>query len=190
MKRVATAYSPGGCPVRVTRLDCGYQAQKEARAFAGEKGEGFYALIDFSVESEWSERRDDPATGSSGSEAGEGASSVEGAEAVEFMFVLFDAFDSFLAAVQGFAGPGRYLSGRKRHRARWVFEVDGAFSQYHALCFPSQVRLLDGRVWRCDREECVGWINEQMKDSGVVLSVGDVFLDGGTREGYHDLQHH
>ena len=99
----------------------------------------------------------------------------KGVEAVEFTFVLFDIFDVFLGSMQGIAGPGKYQFGAKRNKARWVFVLDGAFSQYHALCFPSQARLLDGTVWRCDRAECLRWLNATVAEGGATVTEDEVF---------------
>ena len=124
--------------------------------------EGVYAKVDFEVLR---------------SESGAGV------EAVEFTFVLIDIFDSFLTSIQGIAGPGKYSAGPKKHKARWVLAMDGAFSQYHALCFPSQARLIDGAVWRCNRDACIAWLNGELEEAGVVLTEEDVFPQEAAREG-------
>ena len=169
MKQLVTSLSPDGCPVEIVSLTCEYQAQKE----------GVFASVEFTV------RKPPDASADESESAGEKPvpKGRGGAEAVEFTFVLYDIFDGFLASRQGVAGPGKYMTGRKKHRARWVFEIDAAFSQYHALCFPSQVRLLDGRIWRCNRDECIRWLNEQMSESSAAVTSDDVFADGGLREG-------
>ncbi len=184
MKRIVAAYIPDGSPVEILKLVCMYQARKDSTTFAAGKKEGVYALVDFSVRldnmipSDIEENSESRNPGSSRKPSPTG-----GIEAAEFIFVLYDIFDKFMISVPGFAGPGKYLASRKKHRARWVFEVDGAFSQYHALCFPSQARLLDGTVWRCDRDECINWLNEQMSEAGAKVTAEDVFMDGGMREG-------
>jgi hypothetical protein len=160
LKRLITSCKPDDCPVEIISLTCEFQQPRE----------GVYAQVDFALV----QRTD--------------ADSVEGgkmadAEAVEFTFVLYDLFDTFLASRQGVAGPGRYPARRKKHRAKWIFEFDGAFSQYHALCFPSQVRFQDGTIWRCRRDECLKWLNEQMTDAPAPVTEGDIFADGGMREG-------
>jgi hypothetical protein len=152
MIRLVEAYIPENAPIKVRGFACKYQAMKE----------GVYTSVDFEVAKEISVDGE--------------MKKIEGAEAVEFTFVLLDLFDNFLSSIQGIAGPGKYLSGpKKKHKARWLLALDGAFSQYHALCFPSQVRLLDGRIWRCDRDECITWLNGQLEGTSVSLSEEDVF---------------
>ena len=170
MQRLVRAYSPDDSPVKVMSVECRYQAQKE----------GVYASIEFTVGRK-------PAVEEGSEEVGSGRSGTPGVlEAVEFTFAFLDLFDNFLGSMQGLAGPGRYPSGRKRYRARWVFDLEGAFSQYHALCFPSQARWSDGEIWRCDRGECLKWLNEQVEDSSFTFKPDDVFPDGLLREGTSD----
>jgi len=169
MQRLVEVYIPENAPVRVRKLTCLYQAQKE----------GVYANIDFEVVA---------ASGDPGHKSplvGDRThdNNFEGLEAVEFTFVLLDIFDNFLLSIQGIAGPGRYAVSGKKHKARWVFDLEGAFSQYHALCFPSQARFLDGRIWRCSREECIDWLNVKLRDAGIALTEEDVFPENAAREG-------
>jgi hypothetical protein len=166
VKRLIASYNPDECPVKIINLICEFQPAKE----------GVYASVDFALAA--------PQTAEEGSGSdNHGSARIEDAEAVEFTFVLYDLFDTFLASRQGVAGPGKYPAKRKKHRAKWIFEFDGAFSQYHALCFPSQVRFLDGTIWRCNRDECIQWLNEQMHDAPVPVTEADIFADGGMREG-------
>lgn len=161
MRRLVEAYTPDGTPVKVMNVECAYQAQKE----------GVYALVEFTVGSKPSGEEDNA--------GGHGKPRRGGAlVAVEFTFVFLDLFDNFLGSMQGLAGPGKYPSGRRRHKARWVFDLEGGFSQYHALCFPSQARWSDGTVWRCRRKQCIEWLNEQIKDANVTLTPEDIFPDG------------
>ena len=168
MQRLVEAYAPVGAPVTVTKLSCAYQAQRE----------GVYASIDFQVAAAPEEHGEAPKR--RGIQTSDVADEVE---AVEFTFVLFDLFDNLLSSIQGIAGPGKYTAGGKKHKARWVFELDGAFSQYHAVCFPSQARFLDGTVWRCDRGECIDWLISRFKDIGLRVSEKDVFPEEIAREG-------
>ncbi len=170
MEQRVVKYLPENSPVKIEKFNCEYQAFKEATTFASRKDEGVYASINFLVIPSSEDDVKNPG----------------GIEAVEFIFVLFDVFDHFLSSVQGLAGPGKYPSGKKKYRSRWVFDVDGAFSMYHALAFPTQVRFLDGSIWRCNRPECVDWINEIIEESGSKVSEDDIFLDGGLHEGLSD----
>jgi len=160
MIRVIDYFFPETSPVRINKLECAYKPFKEHSTLTVGVLEGVHTLVNFAV--------------------------TKDVEAVEFTFALYDVFDHFLGSVQGLAGPGIYKSGKKKHRSKWVFDLDGAFSQYHCLCFPSQVRLSDGTIWRCDREKCVYWLNEKMKECGEAVNVDDIFIDGGIREGMSD----
>jgi hypothetical protein len=163
MLRLIEAYTPDLSPVRVQKLTCSYQAQKE----------GVCATVDFEVLKHPDGTQD----------AGE-IRGADGAEIIEFTFVMLDMFDNFLSSIQGIAGPGKYQSGAKKsHKAKWVFDVDGAFTQYHALCFPSQVRLSDGTVWRCNRDEIVHWLNGRIMGCGTTVTTTDIFPDNFAREG-------
>lgn len=168
MLRIVEAFSPDSSPVVITQLACSYQEQKG----------GVYASVEFVVPG----RLSDAASRGKKREQAD----TEGVEAVEFTFVLLDLFDNFLTSIQGIAGPGRYSRGRKKHKARWLFEIEGGFGQYHALCFPSQVRLLDGQVWRCDRDECIGWVNSRLDGTGVMLTEEDVFPEDAAHEGIRE----
>jgi len=166
MQKLLEAYSPDDAPVKVVKFACQYQAQRG----------GVYAVVDFRV-----------ATPSGRTEEKGGSkTSVKGVEAVEFTFVLLDIFDSFLTSIQGIAGPAKYPAGGKAHEARWVFDIEGAFAQYHALCFPSQARLMGGDVWRCNREECLNWLNSRLKDFNLVLTEDDVFPEEFAKEGVRE----
>jgi len=184
MKRLVSAFYPTGSPVKIQKLTCGYKAHKEPTTFmtAGQQ-EGVHASVQFEVliGSDAEEQRPDLVD--DGGAQKSRRSGVRTLEAVEFTFVLFDLFDRFLASVQGLAGPGKYRSDKKNHKSQWVFELDGVFGQYHALCFPSQARLSNGAIWRCSRDECVLWLNDQMREAGEVVMVEDVFPGGGMREG-------
>lgn len=170
MEQRVVKYLPENSPVKIEKFNCEYQAFKEATTFASRKDEGVFASINFFVTR--SSEDDVKSTG--------------GIEAVEFIFVLFDVFDHFLSSVQGLAGPWKYPSGKKKYRSRWVFDVEGAFSMYHALAFPSQARFLDGSIWRCNHEDCIDWINNVIGESGFTVSEDDIFLDGFLHEGLSD----
>jgi len=166
MKRLVTGYLESDSSVRISKLECGYKTHKDPTTFAAGQKEGVHTVVHFEVVADKS------------------TSDAVDVEAVEFNFVLYDVFDRFLISVQGLAGPGIYKAkAKKNYRARWVFELDGAFSQYHALCFPSQVRFVDGNIWRCNRDEIINWLNDEMKESGEIVEVEDVFPDGVIREG-------
>ena len=172
MKRLVTAYTPIGSAVQIVKLECEYKVYKEPTTFAAGQKEGVHAIVHFRVV---------PIEG--GGKPGTGSDDVE---AVEFTFVMYDVFDRFLTSIQGLAGPGYYkVSPKKKiYSGKWVFTVDGGFSQYHALCFPSQIRFTSGKVWRIDRNEIISWLNETMTESGEVVQTEDVFPDGVSREGY------
>ena len=162
MNRLIEPHNPEKSPVAIVELECLYQAGKQATTFSAAKQEGIYASVQFIVKNP----------------PGKVQVTAYGVVAVEFTFVLLDTFDNFLASIQGIAGPGKYIPSRKKHRANWVFELEGAFSQYHALCFPSQARLIDGDVWKCNKKECVDWANASIYEGGVRLTIDDVFPDG------------
>ena len=166
MKRAISVHSPEGSSVRIHRITCEYKSFSEPTTLRVGVPEGIHAMVQFEVL--------DP---------GSDDEKFEGVEAVEFTFALYDVFDHFLTSVQGLAGPGMYKAIRRKHRAKWVFDVDGAFGMYHALCFPSQVRLIDGTIWRCDRDDCVKWLNDEMKESGESVTIEDIFPDGAMHEG-------
>jgi hypothetical protein len=185
MNRVLDFHSPDDSPVKIKNIECCYKPSKEPTTLSVGVPEGVHAQVVFEVaggeqKAEKSTERDwKPSTGRKAVAAGD-------IEAVEFTFILYDVFDRYIAGVQGLAGPGIYRASKKSHKSKWIFDVDGGFSLYHALCFPSQVRLMDGTVWRCDRPACVRWLNERMKDSGEKVTVDDVFIDGGMHEGRNE----
>jgi hypothetical protein len=190
MKRLVTDYSSENCPVRIEKLACEYQSFKEAPSFSLGKKEGIGASVQFTVEpllssaASDSGSKDDSRTKSKKKNSDKlDSSESQDIEAVEFTFVLFDIFDKFLGSIQGLSGPGKFPAGKKKYRSNWIFDLDGGFSQYHALGFPSQIRFMDGRIWRCDRADCVGWINENMHEAGVTVSIDDIFPDSGMQEG-------
>ena len=174
MKRLVTDYSPGGSCLTITKVECAYKTYKEATTFAAGQKEGIHTSVWFDVKFPESknESENTPAT------------EIQNIEAVEFIFALYDVFDRFLTSVQGLAGPGKYKANSKKpHRSRWVFDVDDAFTQYHALCFPAHIRFEDGTIWHCDRGEVIQWLNSTMTESNEKVEVGDIFLEGATREG-------
>lgn len=161
MKRMTEAYSPENSPVQIIEFDCHYQQGRDSTTFATGRPDGIFSAVNFSVVA-----------------PGNADLKGWGIEAVEFNFILLDMFDNFMGSIQGVAGPGKYPAGRKKHRAKWIFSIDGAFSQYHAVCFPSQARMLDGSIWRCDRISVVDRINGLLGECGLILDVADVFPDG------------
>ena len=176
MKRLVSSYTPSQSSVQIAKLDCAYKPHKESTTFAPGQKDGVHTIVHFEIglesKTDNTEQKNDD------------ENVIHDVVAVEFNFVLYDVFDRFLTSVQGLAGPGIYKArAKKNYRARWVFDLDGAFSQYHALCFPSQVRFSDGTIWRCDRDEVIDWLNETMSESGEIVDVLDVFPDGVTREG-------
>jgi len=177
MKRLVTSYTPAQSSVQITRLDCAYKPHKESTTFAAGQKDGVHTVVHFEIGHGSETDRNDKKNN-------DDENAVQDVVAVEFNFVLYDVFDRFLTSVQGLAGPGIYKAkAKKKYRARWVFDLDGAFSQYHALCFPSQVRFSDGTIWRCDRGEVIDWLNETMSESGEIVDAIDVFPDGVIREG-------
>lgn len=167
MQRLNETWTPSGSPVKIVRMTCQYQQQKG----------GVHAAVDFQARKLQSVKE-----GSSGDSK---ADSLV-IEAVEFTFVLLDIFDNFLSSIQGIAGPGKYAVGNRIHKAKWILELDGAFSQYHALCFVSQARMLDGRVWKCNRDECMEWVNSILREADVSLGEEDIFPSTAAREGLQD----
>ncbi|MFH1676579.1 MAG: hypothetical protein ABIC40_06095 [bacterium] len=174
MKRMIWHYGEGDTPVDINGFTCEYRTHKEPTPFlqAGQR-EGIYAAIEFTVNGSIPPMKVDDLPKDPSEKPG-----IVLLEAIEFTFVIFDIFDNFLGSVQGIAGPGKYSSAKKRNKAQWVFEIDGAFSQYHALCFPSQARFSDGRIWRCDRSKFVEWVNVRIDESGVEVSEDDIFPNG------------
>jgi len=176
MKRLIISYKSDDCPVDVERLECTYQPYREASTLYAGKTEGVSALVEFRVAGSAVE-------GDKGAESPENDNKIradnEGLEAVEFTFVLLDIFDNFLDTLNALAGPGKFKETRKPHKSQWVFDIEGAPSQYHALCIPTQARFADGGVWRIDRKHCMEWINDVIGESGLVLRLDEVFPDTG-----------
>ncbi len=181
MKRAISVHSPDGSSVRIHRITCDYKSFTEPTTLRVGVPEGVHAMVQFEVLDPALNENDEDFETSKDDEHQE--VKFEGVEAVEFTFALYDVFDHFLASVQGLAGPGTYRPTRRKHRAKWVFDVDGVFSMYHVLCFPSQVRMIDGTIWRCKRDDCVRWLNYEMKESGESVTIEDIFPDGAMHEG-------
>jgi hypothetical protein len=173
MLRLVEVYTPDNAPVKVRKLTCLYQALKE----------GVSAHLEFDVTAATVDAEGKAHLVGTGIGGKAREAAADGIEAVEFTFVLLDIFDNLLSSFQGIAGPGRYPVGSKKHKAKWVFDFDGAFSQYHTLCFPSQARFLDGRIWRCERTECLEWLNFRLREAGLTLTVDDVFPASAAHEG-------